>query len=180
MWGKDMLSKGSEWRRWEPHIHAPGTVMNNQYEGPTGWGQIGLPWNTGEYQFAIVSSTMKTAVEAIVAATKVVISSAYRNPKKEEHLNPGTHNSRHIYGDAVDLDTKKNKALWCQVATAACGKTASWVEPASMINNYDHVHADWRGGNIGSSFCNDPSVCSGSGVELAAIDTNDLVNLLGC
>lgn len=28
--GKTMLSRGSEWRRWEPHIHAPGTVMNNQ------------------------------------------------------------------------------------------------------------------------------------------------------
>src|ERR1700704_6553471 len=27
----------SEWRRWEPHIHAPGTVMNNQYRGPTAW-----------------------------------------------------------------------------------------------------------------------------------------------
>jgi len=22
-----MLNRGSEWRRWEPHIHAPGTVM---------------------------------------------------------------------------------------------------------------------------------------------------------
>jgi len=32
-----MLSKGSEWRRWEPHIHAPGTVMNDQYKGPTAW-----------------------------------------------------------------------------------------------------------------------------------------------
>ena len=32
-----MLSRGSEWRRWEPHIHAPGTVMNNQYQGPTAW-----------------------------------------------------------------------------------------------------------------------------------------------
>lgn len=32
-----MLSQGSEWRRWEPHIHAPGTVMNNQYSGPTAW-----------------------------------------------------------------------------------------------------------------------------------------------
>ena len=29
-----MLSRGSEWRRWEPHIHAPGTVMNNQYQDP--------------------------------------------------------------------------------------------------------------------------------------------------
>jgi energy-coupling factor transporter ATP-binding protein EcfA2 len=35
--GKIMLSKGSEWRRWEPHIHAPGTVMNNQFCGANAW-----------------------------------------------------------------------------------------------------------------------------------------------
>lgn len=32
-----MLNRGSEWRRWEPHIHAPGTVMNNQFSGPDAW-----------------------------------------------------------------------------------------------------------------------------------------------
>ncbi len=32
-----MISRGSEWHRWEPHIHAPGTVMNNQFAGPTAW-----------------------------------------------------------------------------------------------------------------------------------------------
>lgn len=32
-----MLNRGSEWRRWEPHIHAPGTVMNNQFNGPSAW-----------------------------------------------------------------------------------------------------------------------------------------------
>ncbi|OAN71706.1 phosphotransferase [Rhodobacteraceae bacterium EhC02] len=32
-----MLSRGSEWQRWEPHIHAPGTAMNNQFSGPTAW-----------------------------------------------------------------------------------------------------------------------------------------------
>ena len=32
-----MISRGSEWRRWEPHIHAPGTVMNDQFFGPTAW-----------------------------------------------------------------------------------------------------------------------------------------------
>ena len=32
-----MLSRGSEWRRWEPHIHAPGTVMNNQFNGSSAW-----------------------------------------------------------------------------------------------------------------------------------------------
>lgn len=32
-----MLSRGSEWRRWEPHIHVPGTMMNNQFSGPIAW-----------------------------------------------------------------------------------------------------------------------------------------------
>jgi hypothetical protein len=32
-----MVNRGSEWRRWEPHIHAPGTAMNNQFTGPTAW-----------------------------------------------------------------------------------------------------------------------------------------------
>lgn len=32
-----MINRGSEWRRWEPHIHAPGTLMNNQFSGPNAW-----------------------------------------------------------------------------------------------------------------------------------------------
>lgn len=32
-----MLNRGSEWRRWEPHIHTPGTIMNNQFSGPHAW-----------------------------------------------------------------------------------------------------------------------------------------------
>jgi hypothetical protein len=31
------VSRGSEWRRWEPHIHAPGTVLNNQFGGGDAW-----------------------------------------------------------------------------------------------------------------------------------------------
>ncbi|MFQ2713500.1 TrlF family AAA-like ATPase [Aeromonas caviae] len=33
-----MISKGSEWHRWEPHIHAPGTVLNNQFGHTDPWG----------------------------------------------------------------------------------------------------------------------------------------------
>jgi hypothetical protein len=32
-----MVTRGSEWRRWEPHIHAPGTVLNNQFGGADPW-----------------------------------------------------------------------------------------------------------------------------------------------
>ncbi len=36
--GGGVLNRGSDWRRWEPHIHAPpGTVMNNQFSGPNAW-----------------------------------------------------------------------------------------------------------------------------------------------
>jgi hypothetical protein len=28
-----MLNRGPEWRRWEPPIHAPGTVMNDRFGG---------------------------------------------------------------------------------------------------------------------------------------------------
>jgi len=32
-----MISRGSEWHRWEPHIHAPGTVLNNQFGSNNPW-----------------------------------------------------------------------------------------------------------------------------------------------
>ena len=35
-----MLSEGSQWYRWEPHIHSPGTALNNQFRGPDVWGEF--------------------------------------------------------------------------------------------------------------------------------------------
>ena len=34
-----MISRGSQWHRWEPHIHAPGTILNDQFRGDDPWGQ---------------------------------------------------------------------------------------------------------------------------------------------
>lgn len=31
------LNSGSRWHRWEPHIHAPGTVLNDQFKGADRW-----------------------------------------------------------------------------------------------------------------------------------------------
>lgn len=33
-----MISRGSEWHRWEPHIHAPATILNNQFGATDPWG----------------------------------------------------------------------------------------------------------------------------------------------
>jgi energy-coupling factor transporter ATP-binding protein EcfA2 len=32
-----IVKRGSEWHRWEPHIHAPGTVLNDRYSGKDAW-----------------------------------------------------------------------------------------------------------------------------------------------
>jgi len=32
-----MITSGSGWHRWEPHIHGPGTVLNNQFGGKDPW-----------------------------------------------------------------------------------------------------------------------------------------------
>src|ERR1700719_4260794 len=31
------LNSGSRWYRWEPHIHAPGTLLNDQFKGANSW-----------------------------------------------------------------------------------------------------------------------------------------------
>lgn len=61
-----MLNRGSEWRRWEPHIHAPGTVMNNQFRGPNAW---------ADYLTALEQAT--PVIEAI-AVTDYYITDTYQ------------------------------------------------------------------------------------------------------
>lgn len=34
---QEVLNSGSHWHRWEPHIHAPGTLLNNQFKGENAW-----------------------------------------------------------------------------------------------------------------------------------------------
>ncbi|KPF84182.1 hypothetical protein IP70_16715 [alpha proteobacterium AAP38] len=31
------MNSGSRWLRWEPHVHAPGTVLNDQFKGTDSW-----------------------------------------------------------------------------------------------------------------------------------------------
>ncbi|MGH0343912.1 TrlF family AAA-like ATPase [Sinorhizobium meliloti] len=59
------MNRGSEWRRWEPHIHAPGTVMNDQFKGPNAW---------PDYLTALEQAT--PAIEAI-AVTDYYVTDTY-------------------------------------------------------------------------------------------------------
>ncbi len=67
-----MVNRGSEWRRWEPHIHAPGTILNNQFGG-------GDPW--GSYLTAIEGLTPK--IEA-VAVTDYYVTDTYEEVLRQK------------------------------------------------------------------------------------------------
>jgi len=60
-----VISRGSEWHRWEPHIHAPGTILNNQFG-------VSDPWNS--YLTTLEGLTPK--VEA-VAVTDYYVTDTY-------------------------------------------------------------------------------------------------------
>lgn len=61
-----MIGRGSEWRRWEPHIHAPGTILNNQFGG-------GTPWET----YLTKLETITPQIEAI-AVTDYYLTDTYQ------------------------------------------------------------------------------------------------------
>jgi hypothetical protein len=60
-----MISRGSEWHRWEPQIHAPGTILNNQFGANDPW---------GAYLTTLETQTSK--IEAI-AVTDYYVTDAY-------------------------------------------------------------------------------------------------------
>ena len=72
-----MISRGSEWHRWEPHIHAPGTVINNQFTGPTAW---------ADYLSALKAAT--PPIEAI-AVTDYYVTETYEKVVECKRARPG-------------------------------------------------------------------------------------------
>lgn len=70
-----MISRGSEWHRWDPHLHAPGTILNNQFGAED-------PWES--YLFAL--ETASPRIEAI-GVTDYYVTDTYE--KVLEHRNRG-------------------------------------------------------------------------------------------
>ena len=71
--------------------------------------------------------------------------SVYRAPAHNKAVN-GVSDSRHMFGDAVDLlNQSQHQSEWDAMVTAAglTGAKADYIEPLS-ISGLPHVHADWR------------------------------------
>jgi hypothetical protein len=72
-----------------------------------------------------------------------IVNSAYRAPAHNAEVS-GTSQSRHMFGDAVDLrNTSRTQAEYTFMAQPAIDAGASYVEPVSM-SGLGHIHADWR------------------------------------
>jgi hypothetical protein len=73
------------------------------------------------------------------------ITSGYRNPAKNFRLEtPGAVRSRHMQGDAVDVqNVTHTEQEHNDLSIAALWTEASYIEPLEL-GGYEHVHADWR------------------------------------
>jgi hypothetical protein len=60
-----VISRGSEWHRWEPHIHSPGTILNNHFGA-------GDPWSA----YLTTLQGLKPKIEA-VAVTDYYVTDTY-------------------------------------------------------------------------------------------------------
>lgn len=66
-----MIGRGSEWHRWDPHIHAPGTVLNDQF------GDDEEAW--GEYLTGLEASSPKIEV---IGATDYYLTGTYEELRR--------------------------------------------------------------------------------------------------
>ncbi|MGH9467071.1 MAG: hypothetical protein ACRD1Y_06920, partial [Terriglobales bacterium] len=112
--------------------------------------------NSGDYpQWAVIQVALTGGLDFIAGKVSLwneTISSGYRNPNHEysvdvNHKPPLVYHpdSRHQMGDAADIATNGNGALWADLKAAAKSDSSdpACVEPYQE-STYDHIHIDYR------------------------------------
>jgi len=107
--------------------------------------------NTGDYSWAIIRDRLLMGLENTRSnyGYPMPVTSGYRNPHRQATVNPSAMNSRHVYGDAADIDVRDNngdgdlsddsKRLVRAARDAGATYTQEYPE-----GGYSHVHMDWR------------------------------------
>jgi hypothetical protein len=108
-------------------------------------------FNTGDYAWALVKAPLTApsnsdgldAWRAAYGAART-INSAYRNPAHNAAVG-GAAQSRHMYGDAVDLRNQSGtQNEWNAMVLAAQTANADFIEPQTGPCGLGCTHADWR------------------------------------
>lgn len=71
----------------------------------------------------------------------LIVNSGYRSPAHNRAIGGATY-SRHMWGDAVDIDTS-SYSVWQAIGNAFAPENPSYVESWAE-SNYNHYHGDWR------------------------------------
>lgn len=107
--------------------------------------------NSGDFRWAIVPFPFLSSLEETRGryGFRMIVNSGYRNPGKQDRINPRAPHSRHLHGDAADIRVEDNDADsvladdWERLRQAA--KTSgACVEPFAF-SGPSYVHMDWRG-----------------------------------
>ena len=144
----------------------PGAVFKptcDDFTTPTAWADYsGFSYitlcptqTTGAGQYAVIQQYLASNLTDVYNAlgNTPIITSGYRNPAKEAAVGTYYNDSRHMAGDAVDLQTGGSQDVYSRQRTAALDNDAC-VEPVDPKNgpqkDYNHTHMDWRTSGGGS------------------------------
>jgi hypothetical protein len=101
--------------------------------------------------WALLQPSMLTGIQSLIDAyhSSPAVTSAYRSPLVNVSVSPDFPHDRHVHGDAVDLDSANDPAVWNALKAAALKANGACVEPLTVLKKYSkypyaHVHADWR------------------------------------
>lgn len=106
--------------------------------GDYSWGLIRDPLTTNAIQFGLVEWQSQYG-------GSMIVNSAYRNPSRNNRIPGSAKQSRHMYGDAVDIRNETRTINeYNQRADAARRSRADYIEPWTGPCGNGCVHADWR------------------------------------
>ena len=110
-------------------------------------------FNTGDYNWALVRQPLIVGASTGYGLDKWRenydqqrnINSAFRNPARNQATPGAAVTSRHMFGDAVDMDVQSNTlAEWNDIRDALEDAFPSFIEPLNGPCSTGCVHGDWR------------------------------------